>query len=155
MTLPSPKEPRGFDWTQLDSFAVDGVTLHRWKSGPVLVTSSIQIADMPDGNGTGPTWLISVSDCGRRPKPHHVRRALRAFDMVGAEEDNHHPGVARHFFLVCDPSRRVDCECKVDEDVIRDADGYRWTNPKAGEGDCRGCEFGRISGKPCPVHPQP
>ncbi len=71
--------------------------------------------------------------------------------MVGAEEDNHHPGNARHFWRPLDPSHRVDCECKEDEVLVTDADGYRWTNPQDGE-PCRGCDFESLTGKPCPLH---
>lgn len=121
-----------------------------WVYGPIHVLSSLVEAQMPDGNGVGLQWHISVTTKGKRPKQHHVRRALRAFDMRKAEEDNHHPGNARHFFLVVDPARRVDCECKTDETVVQDADGYRWSNTK--EGACRGCELVAVTGRPCPLH---
>jgi hypothetical protein len=150
MNLPAAKFPKSSDWRELPSLLANGVTIHVFQSGPIRVTSSVQIAEMPDGNGTGPQWLVSVSHHGKRPKPHHVSRALRAFGMTGAEEDNHHSGNARHFFLVCDPSRRVACECKSTETVIVERDGYRWSNPK--DGPCRGCEGAPLTGRPCPIH---
>lgn len=104
----------------------------------------------------GPQWHISITLKGKRPKPNHVRAVLRDFGMVGAEEDNHHPGNARHFWIPCDPTRRVDCECKATEVIVVDPDGYTWTNPtpESGEG-CRGCEWARAPlarGKACPIH---
>lgn len=123
-----------------------------WRHGDVFVISELAVMDMPDGNGTGMQWHISVSTNGERPKPKHLQRALKAFDMQQAEEDNHHPGVSRHFFLVVDPSRRVDCECKVEERVHVEPDGYTWSNDPA---ECRGCELRRALGplgKPCPIH---
>jgi hypothetical protein len=42
------------------------------------------------------------------------------------------------------------CECKEDERTVTEADGYSWTTPY--EGPCRGCEFQRLTRKPCPVH---
>lgn len=81
-----------------------------------------------------------------------MRRALRAFGMVAAEQDNHHPGNACHFWMPLDPSKRVDCECKNDEVVVTDKDGYQWTNPHDAA-ECRGCDFARLpTGKPCPIH---
>ena len=72
--------------------------------------------------------------------------------MVGTEEDNHHPGNARHFWLPLDPTKRVDCECKSDEAVITEPDGYQWTNPH-NESECRGCASASLYGRPCPLHP--
>lgn len=151
------RTPRGNDWTYVLDTGVPPerqiISASRWRSGPILVLSALEHAEYPDGNGSGPQWHISISAMGKRPKDHHTRRALRAFGMVGTEEDNHHPGVARHYWLPVDPAHRVDCQCKTDEDVIVDPDGYEWTNPKPESGEeCRGCEFQRLRGKPCPIH---
>lgn len=125
-----------------------------WRCGPVTVISALENAEYPDGVGAGPQWHISVTRRGQRPGAADVERALRAFRMVGTEEDNHHPGSARHFWLPVDPSKRVDCQCKSDEEVIVEADGYTWTNPRPETGEeCRGCEFGRrFAARPCPLH---
>lgn len=125
----------------------------------VRVCSSLDMAELPDGSGElGQQWHISISQSGsRRADDEVVAFALQAFDLLGAEEDNHHPGVARHYFLVCDPRRRVDCECKSTETLVAEADGYRWTNP-IDEGECRGCEFEALAQqlalkpRPCPIH---
>lgn len=122
-----------------------------YESGPIGVISTLDQAELPDRSGIGPQWHISIVRRGRRPHATDVRRALRAFRMVGSEEDNHHPGNARHFWRPLDPARRVDCECKEDEVLVTDADGYHWTNPQDGE-PCRGCEFERLTGKPCSLH---
>jgi hypothetical protein len=125
-----------------------------WASRAGLhVISALEVASYPDGQGEGPQWHVSVSKGGKRPKDKELRAALRAFGMVGAEEDNHHPGVARHLWLPVDPSRRVDCECKEEEALITEPDGYKWTNPR--EGRCRGCAIAPLTGKPCPLHPAP
>lgn len=138
---PPPMDPRNV------------LSLSAWQSGPIVVLSALELAEPPDKQGDPiPQWHISVADVGKRPGPKHVRRALRAFGLVGAEEDNHHPGTARHFWMPVDPARRVACECKADEDVIVEPDGHRWTNPREGEGPCRGCSFEKLSGKPCPLH---
>ena len=124
-----------------------------WQRGNVVVISALENAEAPDGRGdTIPQWHVSVSERGERPSARGLARALGDFGMVGTEEDNHHPGIARHFWLPIDSARRVDCQCKTDEVVVREADGYTWTNPKSGEAECRGCELERLLAKPCPIH---
>lgn len=149
---PCARKPKGREWQDLGNVPLPGPPKRGYESGGVRVISSIQDVEAPDGNGTCLQWLISISMMGKRPKSHHVRRALRAFGMVGAENDTHHPGNAVHFWLVVDPVRRLACQCKADEDTIVDADGYRWTNPKPGEGECRGCEIAPVTGRACPIH---
>jgi len=127
------------------------ISASAWQCGPICVISSLVLAEAPDGKGDAiPQWHVSIASVGRRPKPHHVRKALRAFGIEAAEEDNHEPGNARHFWLPVDPARRVDCECKTTETVITDPDGYRWSNPV--DGPCRGCEMAPITRRPCPLH---
>lgn len=125
-----------------------------WTNGKLVAISSLSMAELPDGSQkTGPQWHVSISKIPMlRPSDEECRRALRAFCMLGAEEDNHHPGVARQFWMPVDPASRVDCECKDAEDVIIEPDGYKWTNPKPGTEPCRGCEYSKTFGKPCPVH---
>lgn len=164
--MPSPRQPRellpctpgwreiptgawGDGWRSLPSV----ISVSAWQRGPACAISALELAEYPDGNGFGPQWHVSVSRMGKRPKPHDVRGVLRAFGIVAiCEEDNHHPGSARHFWVPVDPVRRVTCQCKEDEDLIVEPDGYVWTNPK--DGSCRGCEFARLIGKACPFHPE-
>lgn len=132
-----------------------------WIKGRCTVVSSLGTMEYPSGGGGGPTWLISISTHNPwqkmqvRPALHDVRMALDSFEMRQAEEDNHEPGVSRKFFLVVDPARRVDCECKTSETLIREADGYTWTNPKSGP--CRGCGWAQMRRAlgykaTCPIH---
>lgn len=147
------RRPAGRDWIEIRSPLKPtsrSIAHSAWRSGPILVTSELAELELPDRSGIGLQWQIAISANRKRPKPHHVRRALRAFGMQAAEQDNHHPGVAQHFFLVVDPAHRVDCECKTDEEIIIEPDGYRWTNPI--EGECRGCTIAPLTGKPCPIH---
>lgn len=149
-TLPGWEEVAGA-WKSVGTLAASAWS--RTSSG-VFVISSLQMAELPSGKGTGPQWHVSVSRLGKRPRDIDVRAALRAFGLVGAEEDNHHPGIARQFWLPVDPRHRVDCECKAEEEVVVEADGYRWTNPRPGEGPCRGCELARAKGTTCSLHPE-
>lgn len=117
--------------------------------------SSTALAEAPDGKGDAiPQWNISITRNGKRPRKNDVAIALRAFGLTNTgEEDNHHPGHARHFWLPIDPSRRVDCECKVTEETVIDPDGYTWTNTREGAGPCRGCEAVKLGLRPlCPIH---
>lgn len=152
------RQPRDHGWTYLleTALPMDVIAASRWRSGPIIVVSALENAEYPDGNGAGPQWHISISAMGKRPKDKQVRRALRAFGMVGSELDNHHPGVAQHYWLPVDPARRVECQCKTEEEVIVEPDGYAWTNPRPETGEaCRGCEFELMRGTPCPLHRQP
>lgn len=150
MSTPSELVPMELEWTRAGRHG----NATAWRCGPITVLSELANAKLPDGSGqSGLQWLVSVSFNGKRPKDNHVRKALRAFSMVGAEEDNHHPGIARHFWRVCDPSKRVSCECKETELIQVEPDGYRWTTPKDVESEgCRGCDYQDLSGKPCPIH---
>ena len=147
------RRPGSGAWGHIQAWNGPGVIVgSRWTDGRLIVVSALEMAGSPVTGEPTPQWHISVSSRGRRPKPHEIRRALRALGMVGAEEDNHHPGVARHFWLPVDPAHRVGCECKAAEDTITGPDGYQWTNPKPGAGDCRGCEYEGRHGPPCPIH---
>lgn len=118
----------------------------------LCVCSSLEIAELPGTeNLVGPTWHISVSVAGRRPTSEQALLATKAFGMVEAEEDNHYPGVARHFFMPVDPQYRGVCECKVTERTVVEPDGYAWTTSHD-ESDCRGCEFSARTGIRCPIH---
>lgn len=125
-----------------------------WQRGPVTVISTLVDAELPGGGGAiGRTWNASITRMKKRPKPGDVHRFRLDFDMMQAEEDNHHPGNAKHFFLVVDPAFRGLCECKTDEVTHVEPDGYTWTNPRENELEgCRGCEASSIHGRPCPVH---
>ena len=148
--MPSEKRP-GVEWTRVPwPTSPAPATGSAWRCGTLLVLSELAVAEYPDGDGSGPQWLVSVSASGKRPKPKQVRKALRAFGMVGAEIDTHHPGVAKHYWIPVDPTHRVDCQCKVDEETVRESDGYTWTT--SADGECRGCELESLTGAPCPRH---
>lgn len=130
------------------------------RSGVTVISTRV-VAKYPTGVGIGPQDHVSVSRRLRRAPASDVLRALVAFGMVGAEEDNHHPGIARHFWRSVDPAHRVECECKSTEGLVRDPDGYEWTTPTADSGEaCRGCWYASTLGKytgrsSCPIHGTP
>lgn len=146
------QRPRGGGWRRLPGTTTAAQAESWWTDGGVVVGSSLVMADLPDGSGrTGLQHLVSVSGAGgKRPTRAELRRALSAFGFLGAEEDNHFPGIARHFWRPVDVAARVDCQCKEDELVVEEPDGYRWTTPR--NGVCRGCELQALLGNPCPLH---
>lgn len=153
MTLRERQPPPRSGWIEVETplqVRASSLAASSWVSGPVRVISTLIVADLPDGSGAGEQWHVSIARKNKRPKPTDVRRALRALGLVGAEEDNHHPGNARHFFLPVDPAKRGDCECKTTETVIVQDDGYRFTTPK--DGPCSGCSLEEITGKSCMIH---
>ena len=149
--------PRSSAWVELCPWPLveDGppVGAVYERGGRLRVISTRILAVYPDSDGVGLQDHVSVSCAGHRPTVREVALALAAFGMVGTEEDNHHPGIARHFWRAVDPAHRVECQCKTTETTIVDGN-YAWTNPiDAVEGEsCRGCEFERLSGRPCPLH---
>ena len=154
----SSKHPAEPHWLRLDArglpvgLDVGTLDVSIWQRGPLRVISTVDLAKYPTGDDVGPQWHLSVAVVGaaRRPSAVEMLRVRRAFGMLAAEEDNHHPGNARHLFMSIDPAHRVDCECKADEMTVREFDGYEWTNPI--DGPCRGCEVEQIFKRPCPLH---
>lgn len=156
MSSSEERRPRGDDWREapLPPAMLNMprlIAASAWVCGPVQVLSSLSEMKMPDGDGSGPQWLVSITHKRKRPKQHEVRRTLRAFGMTEAEEDNHGQGNARSFFLVVDPARRVGCECKSDETTMRDSDGYKFTVADD-PAECGGCLLVALHGRPCPRH---
>lgn len=141
-------------WVPVHARAAQGRCYIGWQYRDVCVISTLDHAELPGGDGVvGPQWHVSISRVSvsgqKRAGATQVRLALRAFGMVGAEEDNHHPGLARHFWLPVDPAYRGVCECKAEEVVVVEPDGYTWQNDPL---SCRGCEFHATHGHPCPIH---
>lgn len=160
-----PKRPPKYRWSIRDvdfkgpngediPSIVAGVACFR---GRVLVISTLDLAALPDGSGMGPQWHVSISfgpNATRRLTSDELKPVLRDFGMTEAEEDNHEPGRARHFWLPVDPAHRVDCECKTTEEVHTEADGHRWSNPRnATPENCNACRVAALGiGIACPLH---
>lgn len=130
-----------------------------WRSHDgLLVISSCDVAPLP-GSGEppidGPQWLVTVS---RKPvvggprcsvTDEDLQRVVEGFAMPAFDEDNHHPGVARHLWCPIEEQYRSACECKLNEVTITEANGYQWTTE---DDHCRGCEYERDFGLPCTIH---
>jgi hypothetical protein len=145
------RPPKGTAWRHVGPYPGPNVlSAAIYRRGAVCVISALEMAKLPRRDEPGPQWHVSISRAGHRPRRQDVELALIAFGLVGAEEDNHHPGNARHFWMPVDPQFRVGCECAEEERVVVDSDGYTWTTPH--DGECRGCEFEALTGRPCPLH---
>jgi hypothetical protein len=151
---------RGFSRSRMGPNEEVALRGARWVAadGIQVISSYVdaQLPGQPDGM-TGPQWHLSVTVRDgrslRRPTDIEMRRAIDAFGMPAWEEDNHHPGAARHLWCPRDERYRTACECKLTETVIVEADGYEWTNPT--DGPCRGCEHERLFlWRLCPIHGQ-
>lgn len=129
-----------------------------WRShDDLVVVSSLEDAYLP-GSGepplVGPQWLVSVSrrsggiDARCRVTDDDVARVVEGFEMPAFDEDNHHPGIARHLWCPIEDRYRSACECKISERTIVDG-VYRWTTE---DQECRGCEYEWRFGLPCPLH---
>lgn len=86
---------------------------------------------------------------------HAAKRKLREGERFGRYEtieytNNHGPGISRTLFCPVDPRYRTACECKTDETLIVEADGYAWTTPT--DGPCTGCYYETLFDLPCPIH---
>lgn len=162
---PRVRKPKGLGWFAL------GVTrlpnedwdMYGWTHDATMTRaiSSLNPMRLPATGRTGLTWLVSVTriteDGGAdRPSEAQARLVRCAFGMLDAEEDNHHPGNSRHFFLPVNPAERVPCECKAGETQVVEPDGYRWSKDEAGP--CAGCDLARTMAeagqtpRPCPEH---
>jgi hypothetical protein len=142
--LPPPKAP--VTWRKYDrqpDLIDGGVHKTAWRRGRLLILSSVEMMDFR--GALRPQWLVSVSARGRGPAsevqrhPERFRASdadvvavLRDFDMERAEEDNHQPGCARMFFLLCDarPDDPQQCECKETEEVVVESDGFTWSRER-------------------------
>lgn len=124
----------------------------------ILAVSGCHIAPLPGTDGVpGKQWLVSVSRPapGVMTPPTHasdddLRRVVECFAMPAFDEDNHHPGIARHLWCPQDETARLACECKISETLIVEDDGYTWTNDE--DAPCRGCIYAIQFGSTCPIH---
>jgi hypothetical protein len=132
------KRPRGSAWIEIETpetliLRLNPIAMSTWVRPGFRIISGLELAEAPHGKDRSiPQWHMSIariSSARTRARDHDVQRFLVAFAMQGAEEDNHEPGLARHFWMPVDPTERVDCECKADEVTTIEPDGHRWQAP--------------------------
>lgn len=126
-----PKSPQGAGWVRPPTppeFGAYGYEAQAFRH-PVRglnVISAVEVAKDADGIDRGPEYHVSISRDGRqRCSSADAREVLKAFDMDGAEEDNHVPhGFVRNFWRpVADRFVGMECACKDSEPAIREDKG--------------------------------
>lgn len=125
------KRPSGPGWVELPpppAFATLGYPSALWffPEAEITVISAIEVAKDKDDTDRGPEYHISISKLGqRRCDFNEALFVVNAFDMVGAEEDNHVPhGFVRNFWRpVADGLVGLECGCKEKEPEIREDKG--------------------------------
>lgn len=129
LRAPAPKDSR--QWQRATSVLIDGETVNRWMNGTVIACASRHAAMKSKKTGLlVPQLHVSISDGGRRATDEVVRGVLADFGFEGAEEDNHHSGMARNFWLDEGATKQPDCECKSTEVTHVEPDGFKWQGPR-------------------------
>lgn len=135
----SPAQPTGNRWwvshastRTARAVSRDSTTTVWWGRGLVVISSAM---DAEYQGVVVPHNHVSVAlhDHRRRPNDKEMGWVRADFDMEDAEEDNHLPGVARHLFLPLHLPRGTEgiCDCKADETLVVEPDGFRWSKTKA------------------------
>lgn len=115
------------------SVAIGGET-HAYQLGGIRVLSSREMAEYQGVVCPHNHVSVSVDSCfSHRPTDADMAKVRAAFDMEDAEEDNHQPGRIRNLFLPLHLPRGTTgvCDCKSDETVVTELDGFQWSKPKA------------------------
>lgn len=118
-----------------------------WQRDKVQVTSVLAVFS----SALGPEWKVALRRTNQdRAKAADVERVLRDFEMRAACEYNTQPSSWRAFFVSADATRPRDPAPSAEQLVV-EADGYQWWNPR--EGPCRGCVQAFVHGAKCSLHP--
>lgn len=130
-----PKRPKGKGWEYRGPASPEttmGYEGHYWyhPEQSLLVISALEVATDADGHSNGPEYHLSVSKWPRqRCTSQQAKWVVRAFDLDGAEEDNHVPGgFARNFWRpVAENLIGKECECKESEPaIVEDKGDFVW-----------------------------
>lgn len=127
-----PRRPSpNYNWQRGPDYEGEDGSAEVYRRNRLVVLSSFMLAEFR--GESRPHWHVSVSMNGQRANNEQVAIALRHFDMQAAEEDKHHSGNARHFFLLADlkPGEVAECECKETEEVVVEPDGYTYSRERA------------------------
>lgn len=119
-----PKDPKGKDWKCLGKNHLGTM----WVKGPLTCLCAVELVG--GGPGDPSRWQHHVSASwrpilspARTCTDQEMEEVRAAFDMGGAEEDNHGPGIVRHLWLTVGQDREPECPCKQDE--VRTVEGDR------------------------------
>jgi hypothetical protein len=110
-----------------------GATVWRSESEPLQVISAVEAVEDPEVGLIVPSFHVSALAIGPGGRPARactdaeLDRVREAFQMDGADEDNHGRGLARHLWLRVGARVEDPCACKQDEPTA--ADGPRLWRP--------------------------
>lgn len=110
-----------------------GGETHIFVNGHMRVLTSAEMADYRGKVYPHNHVTVSVHpSLGRRPTDAEMLAVRHAFDMHDAEEDNHQPGRIRNLFLPLHLPRGTVgvCDCKSDETIVVEPDGFQWSKAK-------------------------
>lgn len=122
-----PKAPKTEGWVFCGSpppELTQGYPCQAWyyPAAGIMVLSAVKVARDANDIEKGPEYHVSVS---ARISQADAQKVLAAFDMEGAEEDNHVPyGFVRNFWKpVNEGLIGHTCPCKEEEPAIREDKG--------------------------------
>lgn len=120
-----PKQPRG--WAFLGRHPhLPHALIYRSEDEPLQAISAIEVVEDKDSPIARPSYHVSAIYLGAREGEERactddeLERVRVAFQMDGADEDNHGEGIARHLWLDCDKRVEDLCACKQDEETFVD-----------------------------------
>ncbi|RTL25812.1 MAG: hypothetical protein EKK55_08790 [Rhodocyclaceae bacterium] len=87
------------------------------------VLSSVDVAEVnpPKAGIVAPHFHVSATFRSNPPRActdQEMEVVRASFDMGGADEDNHGPGIARHLWMLCGRDREPACPCRADEQQV-------------------------------------
>lgn len=139
MDMPKPLRPKVPGW--IPAGRVDlphGGWAEHWihRGMRLSLFSAVDVVDVEPAKAViAPHYHVSVVNL-RTAIPascsdEEMERVREAFDLAGAEEDNHGPGKARHLWILCGRTREPQCPCKQDEERTVDGTRVRHDVPEA------------------------
>ena len=111
-----PKKPNNNNWQLRYDMSryVDGFECYSYQHRDgFVVMSGLEVMSHAGFYTNEPFYHVSITYFGQRCSNSAAKKMMRDFDMQDAEQDNHFPGKARHFWLpVSDKLKGVPCPCK-------------------------------------------
>ena len=127
-----PKRP-GRGWVGGSHPNMPGATVWCSQTEPLQAISAVEIVEDPELRIVVPSYHVSALAIGPDGRPNRALtdeefdRIRAAFEMDGADEDNHGQGYARHLWLRVGARVEDPCPCKQDEPTT--TDGSRLWRP--------------------------
>lgn len=123
-----PKRPKTGNWNLFGPVTGGpNAVMYIHISGAQVISDIVEI---PPPEGKGLEYHISVAHMtpsgAVRPDQLQIDAMLRDFDMPAEGEDNHMPGVARHFWQPVHRPDEAQCHCFDNEKPHDEGGGFIW-----------------------------